>query len=285
MLLWALRQEQGSDSAALTQILRWCAKQKQPGLTIKDCQNLAPAGTGTSTLFQLQRYAGSPWRHHCHAYGAHNDTVVPGWQCCGCTGGHAGCCDIWQGERLPPQQVATPSCYVMTVRDPVVRLASGLAFYAKHAPKPRAAGWMRREVVQRLKTTRTSEGSDQLRHMQLSVANALGIASPFLLPVTAWVRRIDCKRDELHLLCTEELNAGWLALQHALAGDRSMAVSPGVNPATYRDNGRRPSTTADGGFADEDAAFLRMYYREDFLLWKAACIDRVLHPRPLNKTK
>ena len=28
MLLWALRQEQGSDSAALTQILRWCAKQK-----------------------------------------------------------------------------------------------------------------------------------------------------------------------------------------------------------------------------------------------------------------
>lgn len=84
----------------------------------------------------------------------------------------------------------------------------------------------------------------------------------FSIPQADYLRHIDCKHDELHLLCTERLNEMWAEFVDTFA-DRF---------AKYEERHRHARlNSSTPGFSPGDGEYLRQHLSSDYLLWLAAC--------------
>ena len=189
---------------------------------LTQCMNLAPAGTGSQSLVNgLGALAPGRW-HHDH---------------------------FW---RVAPEGNGV-HCFMMTLRDPAARLASGFRYLSQwraaaapsvtsfvadlrnssapaHADAMRsyreAAAWPTRRVVRAggvpvLVTCANPDG----RGLSDPLLPALGELCFFMMPHVGYLRGFD-SHDALHVLCTETLDADWAALLRRFGyGARPLAHS------------------------------------------------------------
>ena len=221
-----------------------CSSRKRSDITINDCMNLAPAGTGTTAIFQRLRAATDlhRWEHHEHRIGMPNSSApLRSWTAKGDLG-------RWNvtigGTRRPP-------CVIMTLRDPVSRLQSGAKGWVNgghalpgtrgvHAfwrgrPKNAPFDWLHWLLA---KSPTPSAGSSAPRSCcpypgqccsadldVFFVPQVSTCQAPYYIPIdphprpppahspclsqVRYLANIDCDADEVHFVCTERLEDDW----------------------------------------------------------------------------
>ena len=255
---------------------------------LSDCANLAPAGTGTMTLYEQALRAAPAGRHWQHSH----------------------------ERRIRSPGLENVSCFIITLRDPAARLESGFRYDTAH--------WFSHELdrvfrqgepvmpatadfVAAFRNGSTGDAWAGVMRMFLgSASHPLATVSP---PVKGWeagaprsgsnflVSQLDYFRDYhgpraptetraqvMHVLCTERFDEGWSALlsrrfgikdtkAYLHANDRAAdpkgaAARGGVRNGHYQ----APPVT---GLSDEDASFVRKcMFPWDALLHARLCDSR-----------
>ena len=218
----------------------------RPRTRIADCMNLAPAGTGSTSVFSaLRQY--SNYSHHNHA------------------------------TRLPQRATVNgrrPTCFILTVREPAARLAS-LLRYAGVSPT-RYAGFLSEfglanatadDLVAALKDARDARHADALR----------AVPDEFWIPQVSYVEENSCARGrmEIHVLCTERLSED---LRELMVDTFGVA---GFEAARVNDRSRK-FASAQRAETEIESAALRDFVNyelgaRDFELHQHFCAGRGTH--------
>lgn len=159
---------------------------------LADCASLAPSGTGSDTVASFLRAARSPWVHHDHGMTLHGYRSE--WA------GAAGADSLGLQRYKRSANSAPPSCFLISLREPVARLES---LKRLHDQKVHPAHWNR------------TVGLDQILRHSLPRARWYVETSQvdYLGPMNQleW----ECRSGviEIHVLCTDELDAGFARLR------------------------------------------------------------------------
>lgn len=218
-----------------------CAR-RRINLTLASCQNLAPAGTGTKSLIRaLEEVTSRRWKHY-----------------------------HWM--RLVPEHPAP--CVIMTVRDPAQRLESAFRYELnssnKHASRHslftlRGVASSVREFVEAVRNESHPRHGKALALYRRSVflpGLFNGNWEPsflqhenFLVSTVNYLRGLDCRRTELHLICTNRFDAHWRALLHSF-GHHSPASSPHLN---YRSAVVSPQIATSARLSSADIQYVKWH--------------------------
>lgn len=203
-----------------------CTHRQVASSTLNVCMNLAPAGTGSSTLAQQLWRANATLAHHVHT-------------------------------RRLPVGAAAPSCALMTARDPSERLESAFRFELNPCTRSRDRSLTRHfgsasELVHALSEAQHPKHAQASTLYQRSVFQPqvdprhygdILTGSNFLTAQVDYLRGLDCARTELHILCTSTLTADWAHLvRRRFVSHRELlgARAGGVAGSTRQDKVKAP---------------------------------------------
>jgi hypothetical protein len=157
--------------------------------SLSACTNLAPSGTGSHSLTAFLRHSGSAWAHHDH--GATLRGYRRDWS------GPADADSLGLQRQRRPANSTPPSCFIITLREPAARLES-IKRYQDQLLSP-------------LKWDRAADLNELVRrnHMRWVMD---GRQLDYLLPVELLERECATRAVEVHLLCTEALDADFARL-------------------------------------------------------------------------
>ena len=235
--------------------LSQCARHRSD-TRLRECVHLSNPGTGSLTLSTLvhdepalrQYYESERGldqkgvRHlpmHSHAFGPVEYR------------------EIMKELNLPP-----PKCYIMTVRDPVIRLQSGFRDDVRMKGRlTRILGVPVRYANISMLVSRLRDKDDFLAEFYQSSAKAVyenqyrnGYGpingSPFLIPQQRYLRGLDCLTEELRLLCTERLASDWDELLQTFGELRNATAE-----APHKNKRHLPAQMTE--LSAEDAEFIR----------------------------
>ena len=265
------------------------------GVDLRACGNLAPAGTGSSSLTRYMREA-SPMTnriHHFHYWRVSQPKCFdnPHKHVCG-----AGCC-IGHNFSMPvPEAPVTHQkpCYVMTLRDPATRFESVVRYAVqggrKHLMYGRwgsASGFMR--------SIRNSSSKDHAEAVGIISNSAV---SPRYSPKhnmiyggvngltgqTDYLRMPDCLQQTLLFVCQERFSDDWKRLnaesisktadasEISLGDNRSDANNMSVLNAGLRSEHMTARGAERTGLSEADRTFLRRcLYPVDDILHERFC--------------
>ena len=235
----------------------------RPSLRLAACSNLAPAGTGTTSLAHALMHTGNNSQinqgsralrlntskislvHHDHNLFIPSLSLRPG-------GG---------------------SCFIMTLRDPVERLKSGLAYGGFGVPL-KGVGYSLSNFVSALRSGQArSFYENSVQRGMAGLPLHPPRTSNFLVPQIAYLRGLNCSHTEIHFICTCALAADWSSLRQqfgAAAWDDAPKTATHLRVGLQKNNTRTPSSN------DADAEhFVRWgLYKADTLLHRSYCTEK-----------
>ena len=247
------------------------------------CENLAPAGTGTSSLSSLlselrarqANLSDDMIARSVHSATRRAELGLRRWP------EQREQPLVWQlahhRHDLRPShfgRVSSQSCFLLTVRDPVARVFSGVL----HSVAQSNFSWNQllesaNSFISALRIKTHVRHHWAVHLLQLSgqpkyvrCNTCAGVPSGgwnFLTPQVHYLRGLTCSGAHVYLLCTETLNDDWA---------RIVGMESQVAHLTSALNMRvRNLTRGHGGLSAENAAFIRRTFVDDFKLHEAAC--------------
>lgn len=235
------------------------------------CVQLTPAGTGSTTLGM----AFSKGRFHDRFTTKYYDTPRE-------KTGFPGQSHGWEPRHYTAMAKAKhlpePECYIMTLRDPVSRLSSGMRemikFHALHLPAENNSfdGLIHRLRVHnsyhhslyRYSVVDPHYGCPRAHGACGSIHNG----SHFFVSQTNYLRGIDCDRAEINFICTERFAQDWGDLAERFGIGRNDSALPVHRPRsrfTY-------ITSPHGEVGEASASFVRdVLWPWDTALHRLAC--------------
>eukprot|EP00966_Prymnesium_polylepis_P148260 3424971-Prymnesium_polylepis.1 len=232
-----------------------CA-QRRAEVTLNECQNLAPAGTGTKSLKKaLENATARKWKH-------------------------------FHWMRLVPSKPAP--CAIMTLRDPVERLESAFRYElnssnkhaSAHSPfTMRGVAPSLREFVEAIRNhshPRHKAALSLYRRSAYLPGAFLGewtsssqLLDNFLVSTINYLRGLDCQKTEVHFVCTNRFDTQWRSLLRSFGYQHPPSV-----PHLNNRSALVPSSVSAAARLSSslDAQYVRQtLYPWDSRLYEAAC--------------
>ena len=208
------------------------------------CVNLAPAGTGTTTLSQLMKRV-SHHAHHDHTFGL--------------------------GQQPPA------GCLVVTLRDPVERLTSGWKFRWRQAlAHRRKFGYAGHSTFRGFLQVARNVSEGGLCDQPGGSKVARKLADWFGVSVVDYLINLNCSMHEVHYICTDQLQRDWVEFLQRRGVPRTATSCPELikmpEHSNMKPDASVPGIGWDWPMAEEDKHFVReCMFPEDTHLYNKVC--------------